>query len=64
MRMLSARLLRPTAVSFLAGYSDIFLQEFDGWLVKTDDQGNIQWQNLYFGTEPIGSNEVILNDII
>ena len=48
----------------LAGYSDIFLQEFDGWLVKTDDQGNIQWQNPYFGTEPIGSNEVILNDII
>ena len=48
----------------LAGYSNIFLQEFDGWLVKTDAQGNIQWQNLYSGPEPTGSNAVVLDDVI
>ena len=48
----------------LAGYSDLFLQEWDGWLVKTDTFGNIQWQNLYSGTEPTGFNAVILNDVI
>lgn len=48
----------------LAGQSNIFLQEFDGWLVKTDAQGNIQWQNLYSGTEPTGFNSIVLNDII
>ena len=48
----------------LAGYSNIFLQEFDGWLVKTDAQGNIQWQNLYPGTEPTGFNAVVLNDVL
>lgn len=48
----------------LAGYSNIFLQEFDGWLVKTDAQGNIQWQNLYSGTESSGFNSVELNDVI
>ena len=48
----------------LAGYTNVFLQEFDGWLVKTDAQGNIQWQNLYSGTEPAGSNSVVLNDVI
>jgi hypothetical protein len=48
----------------LAGTSNIFRQEFDGWLVKTDAVGNIQWQNLYSGTEPTGSNSVVLNDVI
>jgi hypothetical protein len=48
----------------LAGYTNIFLQEFDGWLVKTDADGNIEWQNLYSGTEPTGFNSVVLNDII
>jgi hypothetical protein len=48
----------------LAGYSNIFLQEFDGWLVKTDAQGNIEWQNVYSGTEQTGFNSVVLNDII
>lgn len=48
----------------LAGQSNIFLQEFDGWLVKTDAQGDIQWQNLYSGTEPTESNSVALNDVI
>jgi hypothetical protein len=48
----------------LAGYSNIFLQEFDGWLVKTDAQGNIEWQNLYSGTEQAGFNSVALNDVI
>jgi hypothetical protein len=48
----------------LAGYSNIFLQEFDGWLVKTDAQGNIGWQNLYSGTEQTGFNSVVLNDVI
>lgn len=48
----------------LAGYSNIFLQEFDGWLVKTDAQGNIGWQNLYSGTEQTGFNSVVLNDVM
>jgi hypothetical protein len=48
----------------LAGVSNIFLQEYDGWLLKTDAQGNIQWQKLYSGTEPSGSNTVVLNDVI
>jgi len=48
----------------LAGYSNIFLEEFDGWLVKTDAQGNIEWQNLYSGTEQTGFNSVVLNDVI
>ena len=48
----------------LAGQSNIFLQEFDGWLVKTDAQGEIEWQNLYSGTEPTGSNSIALNDVI
>lgn len=48
----------------LAGYASIFLQEWDGWLVKTDSQGNIQWQNSYSGTEPTGSNDVRFNEII
>lgn len=48
----------------LAGYTSIFMQQWDGWLVKTDSQGNIQWQNSYSGTEPAGSNSVRFNDII
>jgi hypothetical protein len=56
----------PTADGgfILAGYSNIFQQEFDGWLVKTDAQGNIQWQRLYTGTEQTGFNDVELWDII
>ena len=48
----------------LAGLTNIFLQEWDGWLVKTDADGNIQWQNLYPGTEPTGSNDVEFRDVI
>jgi len=48
----------------LAGESNVFLQEFDGWMVKTDADGNIQWQRLYTGTEPMGSNAVTLRDVI
>ena len=32
--------------------------------MKTDAQGDIQWQNLYSGTEPTGFNSIALNDII
>jgi len=33
-------------------------------MVKTDADGNIQWQRLYTGTEPMGSNAVTLRDVI
>ena len=48
----------------VAGQSNIFLQEFDGWLLKTDTLGDIQWQNLYSGTEATGFNSIALNDVI
>jgi len=47
----------------LAGYSNIFFpREYDGLLIKTDSQGNIQWQNLYIGADP-GLNSVTFENV-
>jgi hypothetical protein len=40
--------------------------EYDGWLIKTDANGNITWQNRYSAGEPAGSglNSDVIKDII
>jgi hypothetical protein len=50
----------------MGGTSNVFISgdEYDGILVKTDSQGNIQWQRFYSATEPSGSNVVQIQDVI
>lgn len=38
--------------------------EYLGWLIKTDANGNITWQNRYSAGEPAGSNSDTIKDII
>ena len=38
--------------------------EYVGWLIKTDVNGNITWQNRYAAGEPAGSNSDVIKDTI
>jgi len=43
----------------LAGNTGLYLVESKVWIIKTDEQGNIEWDKRYGGREQAGANSVV-----
>jgi len=43
----------------LAGNAGLYLVESKVWVIKTDEQGNMEWNQIYGGREQAGANSVV-----